>query len=254
MRQLSLDKLSELSLKGMRAALERQLQDPASREMDFEERLLMLLDAEELHRKERSLSYRLQAAGLRQNTRLEELDFKAGRSFDRTLLKELQTCRWIKQRRNLVLTGPTGIGKTFLACALAHAACQDRCSARYFRLPRLLGELSLARAQGTQKTKLASIGAVDLVIFDDWLLSPITLSEARDVLEILDDRYDRRSTLICTQIPIDQWHGLIPEPTLADAILDRLVHNAYRLQMDGESMRKAKGLAVEGTLDPSTNP
>lgn len=244
MRQLTLDKLAELHLTGMLKAL----QDEPHADLDFEDRLLMLLDAEEIFRKERSLQWKLRSAGLRQNARPEELDFKSGRKLDRALFQKLCRPEWLKERRNAILTGPTGIGKTFLACALAHEACQNRFNVKYFRTPRLLSELAMARAQGTMRTKLASIARIDLIVLDDWLLVPFSDLERRDLLEILDDRYERRSTLICAQLPIENWHEAIGDPTLADAILDRLVHNAYRLNVDGESMRKARGI-TGGIID-----
>jgi len=240
MRQLTLDKLAELSLKGMQKALEEQA---GMETMSFEDRLLLLLDAEEFHRKERSLEWRLKSAGLRQNARLEELDVRASRTLDRSLLATLASCRWLKEKRNLFLTGPCGIGKTFLACALARKACEHQYSARHYRLPRLLAELSVARGQGTVRTKFAALARIDLLILDDWLLAPLELAERRDVLELLDDRYDKRSVIVCTQLPVENWHAAIGDPTLADAILDRLVHNAYKLALDGESMRKARGVA-----------
>lgn len=248
MRQLTLDKLAELSLKGMLLAVQEQ-SETAMDSLPFEDRLLILLDAEEVYRKERSLEYRLRHAGLRQNVRLEELDVRTQRSLDRGLLTSLASCRWVHERRNLIVSGPTGIGKTFIACALARKACENRMSVRHFRLPRLLSELSIARAQGTQRTKFAALARVDLIILDDWLLAPLELSERRDLLELLDDRYDKRSCVICTQLPIERWHDVIGDPTLADAILDRLVHNAYRLGLEGESMRKTRGI-----IDPTTKP
>jgi len=254
MRQLTLAKLAELSLKGMRRALEEQLESPRAQQLPFEDRLLVLLDAEELSRRERSLEYRLRAAGLKQTARMEDLDHKAGRKLDRPLLESLATGKWLKEKRNVLLTGPCGVGKTFLASALAHKACQSMFSARYFRVPRLLQELSVARAQGTLRTKLAALGRVDLLVLDDWALMPMQDSERRDLLEILDDRYDKRSTLVCAQLPVETWHKAIGDPTLADAILDRLVHNAYRLNLEGDSMRKAKGIVkTAGIIDPSTN-
>jgi DNA replication protein DnaC len=251
MRQLTLDKLAELRLGGMLEALKEQEAGPGFREMDFEDRLLMLLDSEELFRKQRGLEWRLKRAGLRQSARAEEMDYRTARSFDRTLFERLLDCDWIKSRHNVILTGPTGIGKTFVASALAHRACQRRFSARYFRTPRLLAELGVAKGQGTTRTKLASLARVDLVVFDDWLLAPLSDLERRDLLEIVDDRYERRSTLICSQLPVEHWHEAIGDPTLADAILDRLVHNAYRLNLEGDSMRKTRGIPPSGNLDPS---
>lgn len=242
MRQLTLDKLAELSLTGMQKALQEQA---GIEGMPLEDGLLLLLDAEEFHRKERSLQWRLKAAGLRQNVRIEELDVRSSRTLDRALLGTLATCRWIKEKRNLVLTGPCGIGKTFVACALARKACENQFSARHFRLPRLLAELSVARGQGTLRTKFAALARVDLLVLDDWLLAPLELAERRDLLELLDDRYDKKSCIVCTQLPVENWHAVIGDPTLADAILDRLVHNAYRLNMEGESMRKVNGIGKE---------
>jgi DNA replication protein DnaC len=256
MRQLTLDKLAELHLGGMMKALKAHADEPKICQMEFEDRLLMLLDAEELFRKQRSLEWRLKRAGLRQNVRAEELDYRAGRTFDRTLFERLLSGEWLRQKRNVIITGPTGIGKTFLASALAHQACQSQLGARYFRTPRLLGELGIARGQGTMRTKLASLARVDLIVLDDWLLAPLSDLERRDLLEIVDDRYEKRSTLICAQLPLENWHDAIGDPTLADAILDRLIHNAYRLRLDGGSMRKARGLAEQdsGNIDPTQNP
>jgi DNA replication protein DnaC len=253
MRQLTLDKLADLSLKGMRKALEEQA---GMESMPFEDRLLLLLDAEQFYRKERSLEWRLKAAGLRQNVRMEELDVRSSRTIDRTQLATLSSCRWLQEKRNLILTGPTGIGKTFIACALARKACENRFSARHYRLPRLLTELSIARGQGTLRTKFAALARIDLLILDDWLLAPLEGYERRDLLELMDDRYDKRSVIVCTQLPIEKWHAAIGDPTLADAICDRLVHSAYQLPMEGESMRKAKGIRAEtgGNISLTTKP
>lgn len=250
MRQLTLDKLSELRLDGMQHAIKAQAEQPGFGEMAFEDRLLTLLDSEEFFRKRKSLELRLKRACLRQNVRAEELDFKAARKFDRDLFQRLLDCDWIKAKRNVVLTGPTGIGKTFIASALAHEACQRQFSARYLRTPRLLSEFSVARGQGTLRTKLAALAKLDLIVLDDWLLAPLSDLERRDLLEVVDDRYERRATLICAQLPVEHWHEAIADPTMADAILDRLVHNAYRLNLEGASMRKARGLVSGGNLDP----
>jgi DNA replication protein DnaC len=173
------------------------------------------------------------------------------RNLDQGKLQALAACRWLREKRNVILTGATGVGKTFLSSALTLRACQEGFSARYFRAPRLLHDLDIARADGTYRNKLSALNHVDLIVLDDWLIAPLQDAHRRDLLEILDDRYDTRSTLIASQVPVEKWHEAIGDPTLADAILDRLVHNAYRLDLQGESLRKARGI---GMLDPSTNP
>jgi DNA replication protein DnaC len=214
----------------------------------------MLLEAEGEHRQKRRLTTRIKRAGVRQNARIEELDYRAMRKLDRSLLDSLASCRWLKEKRNLILIGPTGIGKTFLSSALTLRACEEGFAARYFRATRLLHDLEIGRADGTHKNKLASLARIDLVVLDDWLVAPPSDGNRRDLLEILDDRYDRKSTMVCSQLPVEKWHEAIGEPTLADAILDRLVHNAYRLDIQGESLRKLKGLELEqiGIIDKTT--
>jgi len=247
MRQLTIDRLEELGLQGMIRALKEQLASPVSRDLSFEERLALLLDAENEHRHERRLATRIQRAGVGASARLEELDYRAMRKLDRPLLDSLASCRWLREKRNVILVGPTGIGKTFLSSALTLKACEEGFNARYFRAPRLLHDLEIGRADGTHKHKLRSLAKIDLVVLDDWLVAPPSDGNRRDLLEILDDRYDRKSTMICSQLPVEHWHQTIGDPTLADAILDRLVHNAYRLEMQGESLRKTRG------LDPATS-
>jgi len=248
MRELTLDGLEQLYLRGMKGALKRQLEDPAWNNASFEERLADLIEAENVFRENRLLEGRLKRARVSQTARLEELEHRSERRFDRALVQTLAQCRWLKERRNAVLSGPTGVGKTFLACALTHKACQEGFSARYLRLPRLLSDLDVARAEGGYRSRLASLARIDLIVLDDWLIAPLQDAHRRDLLEILDDRYDKRSTMIAAQLPPENWHEAIGEPTLADAILDRLVHNAYHLKLEGDSMRKARGIAA-GTHD-----
>jgi DNA replication protein DnaC len=251
MRQLTLDRLYELRLHGMRLALKEQTDSGAAEGLSFDERLGLLIEAEDAWRLNSRIQVRVKKAKIRQNARLEELDYRTVRGLDRSLLETLASCRWLKEKRNVILVGPTGVGKTFLSSALTLRACQEGFSARYLRAPRLLHDLDIARADGTLRNKLSALNHVDLIVLDDWLIAPLSDAHRRDVLEILDDRYDTKSTMIATQLPVEKWHEAIGDPTLADAILDRLVHNAYRLELQGESLRKARGI---GKLAPSTNP
>jgi len=245
MRQLVLDQLDALGLKDMRRGLESQSE--AHDDRSFEDRLCELLEYERVGRDDRRLKERLRKAGIRQAGRLEELDGATARGIDRQTLEFLSRATWLKERRNVVLTGPCGAGKTFLASALTHRACDLGFNARYCRLPRLLQDLQIARADGTYTNRLLSLEKIDLLILDDWGISPLEPTAKRDLLEILDDRYQTRSTLVAAQLPMENWHAWIADPALADAILDRLVHNAYRLELKGESQRKMRGIP-EGEL------
>jgi DNA replication protein DnaC len=236
----TLDQLRSLRLTGMAKALEDQLQMPDIDSLSFEERLGLLVDRERTERENRHLSSRLRKARLRQSAAIEDVDYRHPRGLDKGLMASLQSCQWIHNHVNLIITGPTGTGKTFLACALGHKACREAFSSLYLRVPRLFQDLLIAKGDGRYTKILASYAKTDLLIFDDWGMSPLSPEQARDLLEILDDRHGRRSTLITSQFPPDHWHPLIAEPTLADAILDRIVHNAYRINLKGESMRKKR--------------
>ena len=234
----TLDKLHALKLTGMAAALEDQSATPDITDLSFEERLGLLVDREMTERDNRRMSSRLRRAKLRHAAILEDIDYRNSRGLDKGLVQSLASCQWVKEHLNALITGPTGVGKTWLACALAHKACREGYTAQYVRLTRLLRELTIAKGDGQYSKLLTSLAKVDVLILDDWGLMKLSAENRRDLLEVLEDRHGRRSTIATSQLPIEEWHGIIGDATLADAILDRLVHNAYKINLRGESMRK----------------
>jgi DNA replication protein DnaC len=235
-----IQQLHSMRLHGMAAALAQLIANAQQGSLSFEERLSLLIQHESTERQSKRLAQRLRWAKLPQSAALEDLDTRTARGLDPKLIATLTALGWIKERLNLLITGPCGVGKSFIASALAHAACRADHSVRCFRLPRLVEELTRYRAQANASTFFKQLAKVELLYIDDFGLAPLADQSKRDLLEILDDRYDKKSTLITSQLPIDQWHAYINEPTLADAILDRLVHNSYRIALKGASMRKQK--------------
>lgn len=236
----ALDKLQRLQLTGMRKALAEQTELPDIGDLSFEERLGLLVDREITERDDRRLKTRLRPAKLRQQAAIEDIDYRHPRGLDKALIARLIQGEWIQAHHNILITGPTGVGKTWLACALAHKACREGYRVHYLRLPRLFQELPIAKGDGRYPKLLATLAKTDVLVLDDWGLSPFTDEQRRDVLEIIEDRHGRRATLITSQLPVEHWHEIIGDPTLADAILDRLVHTAYKINLKGESMRKRK--------------
>lgn len=221
-------------------ALESQMQMPEALELPFEDRLGLIVDAEVVSRDNRRLQSRLKNAQLRQSSCIEDVDLRTARGVDRSTLVALATSQWIQLHQNVLIGGPTGAGKSFIACALAQKACRDGYSALYQRAPKLFHELGVAKATGRYNRVLTSISRMDLLVIDDFGLSSLNDEQRHDLLEIMEDRYDTRSTLIASQLPIEHWHATIGDPTIADAILDRVIHNAHKIQLKGESMRKKK--------------
>lgn len=232
------DKLTQLGLGAVRDALDAQRSSPQYAELTFEDRLGLLLDLEYTRRDHARVQRRLKTAQLPLSATLEDLDLAPTRGLDRRVVLQLAQGEWIRQHLNVLVLGPTGAGKTFLACALAHAACRADLTVHYHRTSRLLHQLTLAHADGSYAQFLKTLARVHLLVLDDWLRDPLTRPQAQDLLEILDDRYGRSATLVATQVPVTEWHARIPDPTLGDAILDRLIHNAYRLELQGESRRR----------------
>lgn len=237
----TLDKLQALKFTGMAAALADQMAMPDIDELTFEERLGLLVDREMTERENRRLTSRLRRARLRHNAVLEDIRYQNRRGLDKALIQSLAACQWVREHLNVLITGPTGVGKTWLACALAHKACRAGYTARYLRLTRLLRELMIAKGDGRYPKLLADLAKVDVLILDDWGLMKFNAENRRDLLEVLEDRYGTRSTVATSQLPVEEWHAVIGDATLADAILDRLVHNAYKINLRGESMRKHRG-------------
>lgn len=234
----TLEKLQQLRLAGMYKALAEQAAQPQVAELGFEERLGLLADRELTERENRRLTTRLRQARLKHNACVEDIDYRAPRGLDKALVVQLAACRWIREGLNLILVGPTGVGKTWIACALAHKAAREGYKVQYLRLPRLLEELHLAHGDGRFPKLMASLAKTDLIVLDDWGLAQLDAEQRRDLLELLDDRHGHRSTIVTSQLPVEHWHEVIGDHTLADAILDRIVHSAYRITLKGESMRK----------------
>ncbi len=234
----TLEQLRHLGLDGMAQGFRALAGDPEAERLSHAEWLGLLLDHELTARSQKRLDTRLRAAGLRHTATIEDVDYRAPRGLDRALFRTLASCQWIRQRHNLLVTGPCGVGKSWLACALGHQACREDLAVTYYRVPRLFAALDLARHDGRYGRLLKAIARVKLLILDDWGPEPLAADQQRDLLEIVEDRYDAGSILMTSQLPVDKWYEIIGSPTLADAILDRIVHNAHRLTLHGESLRK----------------
>jgi DNA replication protein DnaC len=232
--------LRELGLNGMAKAFAGIEASGESGTLSHAEWLGLLLDQESTYRRDKRLLARLRYARLRHQAVVEDIDYRAPRGLDRALFNKLAEGSWIDAHDNLILCGPTGIGKSWLACALGHKACRDNRSVLYQRIPKLFADLALARGDGRYPRLLRALGGVQLLVLDDWGLKPLDAAARHDLLEILEERYGRRSTIITSQIPVDKWHELIGDPTYADAILDRIVHNAHRINLTGDSMRRTR--------------
>lgn len=245
LNQPTIEKLHTMRLHGMANAFRAQLEITESHQLSFDERFALLVDQQWLWKQNRALERRLQAAKLKERATIEDVNYQHPRGLDRKLLRTLASSEWVRQKLNLVVTGPTGIGKTWIGCALAQKACRDGFSVLHKKTSELFRELAVAHADGSIGRMLLRLAQIDVLLLDDFAMAPLNDSERRDFLEVCDDRYQRRSMILTSQMPVAHWHEQIGDPTLADSILDRVLHNAYRMELKGESMRKKLGRKPE---------
>jgi DNA replication protein DnaC len=245
LNQPTLDKLQAMKLHGMAEAFRAQLETTGTCSLAFEERFAMLVDQQWLWKENRALARRLRSARLKEKGVVEDIDYQHPRGLDRQLMRTLATSEWVRQHQNVLLLGPTGTGKTWLACALAQKACRDGFTILHKRAAELFRELAVAHVDGSFGRLLSKLSRIDILVLDDFAMAPLKDSERRDFLEICDDRYQRRSLILTSQMPLAHWHEQIGNVTVADSILDRVVHNAYRLELNGESLRKKRGRKPE---------
>jgi DNA replication protein DnaC len=245
LNQPTIEKLNTMKLHGMAEAFRAQLENANVSQLGFEERFALLVDQQWLWKENRALARRLRSAHLKEKSVIEDVDYQHPRGLERKLMRTLATSEWVRQKQNLLLIGPTGIGKSWLACALAHKACRDGFSVLHKRTSELFRDLAVAHVDGSIGRLLLKLSRIDVLLLDDFAMAPLKDGERRDFLEICDDRYQRRSMILTSQMPMAHWHEQIGDPTIADSILDRLVHNAYRVELAGESMRKKRARRPE---------
>ncbi len=235
----TMEKLAQMKLTGLLEALREQIDNQGFSDLSFEERFGLLVDKEFVLRENRRLIRRLREARLKVQAEIENIDFQTARALDKSFFLELATCSWIHNRHNLIITGSTGVGKTYLACALAHKACREGYRSIYYHFPKLLTDLAISKAEGTYHKLAFTLAKRDLLVIDDWLRDPLTADQTRYIVDLFDDRFRNSSTLLSSQFPVSSWHERFKDQTLADAIMDRIVHDSYRLKLKGDSMRKA---------------
>jgi len=236
-REQTFDKLYRMKLHGMAKALEEHLSQPDMASLSFEERLAMLVDAQWLWRENRSLASRLRNARLKQPASIEDINFRHPRQLDRSMIRSLSSCDWVRERHNIALTGPSGIGKTFICCALLEKACRKGFTVQYFAAEKFFRTLAVAFADGSFDKVLSKLSRIDVLAIDDWGIAPMGDRERRHLLEVLEDRNQARSTVVTSQFPIETWHEVVASPTLADAIVERILTRAHRIELQGESIR-----------------
>lgn len=251
MSDLLLNQLTELKLHGMQQALHEQSESPNQANLSFEERLSLMCDREILYRDNKRIARLLSSAKLRYNAAIEEIAFNEKRNLNKAQCLSLASCQFIKQKHNLIITGPTGCGKTYLACALGHQACRMGYKVRYLHLPKFFEALLIAHADGSFAKLMTSLQKTDLLILDDFGLTGINDQQRHDLFNLIEERYQIRSTMLTSQLPVSKWHDFLNEPTIADAILDRLLENVHRIELEGESMRKKQANNATLQIDPS---